>query len=84
MTRAWLWGVSLRLLGPVVEIIGLVLILDPRTEQRRFVGIPGRVLAFTLLGIGLIMVIAGLVISTMARRSTVRAKRARDDLDLRL
>lgn len=84
MSRLSLIGMSLRLLGPVVEIVGLILLLDPRSERIGFAGMRARPLAFTLISVGLVMVIAGLVLSTSWRRRRSKGGDKRPDLDLHL
>jgi hypothetical protein len=72
------------LLGPVVQIVGLVLLLDPRAGRTELAGFPTRTIAWILIGVGLAMVVAGLILSASARRGKRREGWEGSDLDLRI
>jgi hypothetical protein len=76
-------GITLRLVGPVVEIVGLSLFLvgGARPEPPPVLGMPVRLLGTIVLAAGLGVVVAGLALSYGPGR---RPKSGREDMDLRL
>jgi hypothetical protein len=74
-------GLMLRMLGPVVEIIGIILFLGGRGRRANVLGLPQGVLGLVLIGVGLVMVVVGLGLSMGRRRRREPTDR---DADLRL
>jgi hypothetical protein len=62
-------GASLRLIGPVIQIIALIGLFSPGAEDVR-IGVVGlRQLSFVGFGLGLLLVAIGLTLSVTARRA---------------
>ena len=61
-------GLTLRLLGPTVELIGLILFLNDPAGRTRVLGLPARTIGLALLAVGLVLVLAGLWMSRRVRR----------------
>lgn len=59
-------GLTLRLLGPLIQIVGIVLFLGGGEPESRVAGIPTRSAGLGLIAIGLLPVIVGVLLS--ARR----------------
>ena len=64
-------GLTLRLLGPLIEVICLILLLQVRDQERAFLGVPAEYPLYAGLALGFAMVVVGL---TFARPSTKRPR----------
>ncbi|WP_435007551.1 hypothetical protein P12x_004820 [Tundrisphaera lichenicola] len=61
-------GLLLRLLGPLIEIICLILLMRVRDQGRTVLGIPAEYPLYAGLALGLALVIVGLTFSRPATR----------------
>jgi hypothetical protein len=66
MSRA-AWGISLRLAGPVVQVLGLIAMLAPGAEAYSLGGVPLHRLGVVAFLAGLMLVVVGLAISIWSR-----------------
>ena len=64
-------GLILRLLGPLIEVICLILLLQVRDRGRTYLGVPAEYPLYAGLAIGFGMVVVGL---TFARPATRRPR----------
>jgi hypothetical protein len=64
-------GLTLRLLGPLIEVICLILLLQVRDQGRTYLGVPAEYPLYAGLAIGFAMVVVGL---TFARPATRRPR----------
>ena len=61
-------GVTLRLLGPLIEVACLIVLLKVRDQGRQILGMPVEYPLYAGLALGLAMVVVGLVLSQPAPR----------------
>ena len=61
-------GVTLRLLGPLIEVICLILLLRERDRGRQVLGLPVEYPLYAGLALGLALVVVGLALSRPAPR----------------
>ncbi len=62
-------GLTLRLLGPLIEILGLMLFLDDPENRKSYLGLPIRQIGLFGLVLGLVFVLAGLWLTRRSKRS---------------
>ncbi len=72
-------GVVLRLVGPLLQMVGIVLFLDTRDRGRTIAGVSARTAGLGLVAAGLVIVIVGLLLSG---RRPKRKRMPRHELDL--
>jgi cation transporter-like permease len=58
----------LRLLGPLIEIVCVMVLLKVRDQERRVLGIPVEYPLYAGLALGLSLVVVGLIFSRPAKR----------------
>jgi hypothetical protein len=61
-------GVTLRLLGPLIEVVCLILLLRWRDQGRQVLGFPVEYPLYAGLALGLALVLVGLALSRPAPR----------------
>jgi hypothetical protein len=57
-------ALTLRLLGPLIEVVCLILLLKIRDQGKQFAGIPLEYLLYAGLALGFCLVAAGLIFSS--------------------
>ena len=62
------YGAVLRLVGPLIEIVCLMALMRMGGENPTYLGVPLRSILLSGIGIGLVCVIAGLVMSQQRPR----------------
>lgn len=72
-------GFLLRLIGPLIEIVCVLLWIKYRGQGIRYAGVPLETLLFIGVGVGLAMVILGLLASR--KRGSARGKYSRTGAD---
>ena len=65
-------GLTLRMLGPLVEIFGLMLFLGDPAAQKYTLGVTHRQIGLIGLGLGLLLVVVGLWLSRRSKRLRAR------------
>lgn len=73
-------GLLLRLVGPLIQLLALMVYLEYRGRGARFLGAPVETLCLIGIGLGLILVVLGLILSM--RRG--QRRRRPPSLELRL
>lgn len=71
-------GLALRLLGPLIQIVGIWIFLNSPDPRALVAGVPARWVALGALGVGLVMVAIGLVLSHRRRRPKLRVESTED------
>jgi hypothetical protein len=61
-------GLTLRLLGPLIEVVCVILLLRVRDQGKQLAGVPIEYPLYAGLAIGLGLVVAGLILSQNAPR----------------
>jgi uncharacterized membrane protein YqhA len=61
-------GSIYRVLGPTIQIVGIVFFFAGLQSQKRVAGVPLNVIGLVLVAVGLVMVVAGLWLSFKSKK----------------
>ena len=70
---------TLRLVGPLIEVICIAVLFGVRGRGYRVLGAPAETLLYAGIGVGLATVLAGLVLAKLPARPADRWDRPRDE-----
>ncbi len=62
------YGAILRLVGPLIQIVCLLILMRMGSDNPSYLGVPLRSILLSGIGVGLVCVIAGIVMTQQGRR----------------